>query len=262
MQRRTFMLGSLSLATLTRTGAASAFPGGDQAVIPESEFYTRQTRERWGAWGPPARQFPAPAGLVDEPAWLQRRLLTTARRYIGLGYQHHHVPAFDPPGDWPWISVSAGRNEPGLDCSNFTSLVFNTTLGIKLPTAIADQAETVVVGGPGNRGTVTLARIAPTSYEDAVATLRPADLLFIHSDAGPLSHVVLWIGEVHGTPSFIDCTDAVRQSIGGDNIPTGVQVRPFLPDNWYGRRFAYAHRLENLGTGSGAGPVFGDGGDV
>ena len=119
-----------------------------------------------------------------------------------------------------------------------------------------------MVGGPGNRGTVTLARIAPTSYEDAVATLRPADLLFIHSVAGRLSHVVLWIGEVRGAPSFIDCTDAVRQSVGGNNIPTGIQVRPFVADSWYGRRFAYAHRLENLGTGSGAGPVFGDGGDV
>ena len=226
MQRRAFMLGSLSFTTIAGIRAASAFPGGDQAVIPMSEFYTRQTRERWGAWGPPARHVPVPAGLVDEPAWLRRHLIATARRYIGLGYQHHHVPAFDPPDDWPWLSVSAGRNGPGLDCSNFTSLVFNT------------------------------------SYEDAVATLRPADLLFIRSDAGRLSHVVLWIGEVHGTPSFIDCTDAVRQSIGGDTLPTGVQVRPFVADSWYGRRFAYAHRLENLGTGSGAGPVFGDGGDV
>ena len=248
--------------SVTSGAWGSAAGRADAASIAPAGFYSDETRERWGAWGPPARPLPAPADLSDEPAALARRVAAVARHHVGLGYQHHHLPNFDPPPDWPWLPVSAGRNGPGLDCSNFTSLVFDTTLGIKLPTAITDQAEAVVVGGPGNRGSVTLARIAPTSYEDAVAMLRPADLLFIRSDAGRLSHVVLWIGEVHGTPSFIDCTDAVRQSAGGDTLPTGVQVRPFLPDNWYGRRFAYAHRLENLGTGSGAGPVFGDGGDV
>ena len=134
------MLGSLSLATLTRTGAASAFPGGDQAVIPMAEFYTQQTRERWGAWGPPARQFPAPAGSSTNlpgcsGASSPRRGATSASAISIIMFRP------STPDEWPWISVSAGRNGPGLDCSNFTSLVFNTTPGIKLPTAIADQAE-------------------------------------------------------------------------------------------------------------------------
>ena len=262
MRRRTFLLGALSWSSLARSDPASAVAGAGDAVIPPSDYYAAATRDRWGAWGPPARQFPVARELVDEPTWLQRHLVATARRSIGLGYQHHHVPDFAPPADWPWLQVSAGRNGPGLDCSNFTSLVFNRTLGIKLPTAIGTQAETTVVGGPGGRGSVTLARIEPRSYDEAVAMLRPADLLFIRSDAGRLSHVVMWIGSVSGAPSFIDCTDTVRQGVTRDRIPTGVHVRPFLPDNWYGRRFAHAHRLENLGTGSGLAPTFADGGDA
>ena len=81
-------------------------------------------------------------------------------------------------------------------------------------------------------------------------------------DAGRISHVVLWLGEVRGVPSFVDCTDAVRRDEGGRAIPTGVEVRPFLPDSWYGRRFAHAHRLAGLGPGTGPAPAFADGGDL
>ncbi len=95
-----------------------------------------------------------------------------------------------------------------------------------------------------------------------MALLRPADLLSIRSDAGFVSHVVLWLGDVDGGPSFIDCTDAVRRDRDGVEIPTGVRVRPFLPDGWYGRRFAHAHRLDGLGTGSDPAPTVTDGGDT
>ena len=254
MRRRTFVLGALALAT----GPARA----DEGVVPRADWYGPASLDRWGSWGPPARILPPPAGLADAPDEIAGRVVAAARRLVGLGYQHHHLPGFDPPEGWPWRPVSAGRDGPGLDCSNFTSLAFNRGLGIKLPTAIRTQAVARSVPGPGGRGAAMLERIAPGSYDVAVAMLHPADLLFIRSDAGRISHVVLWLGEVRGVPSFIDCTDAVRRDVEGRAIPTGVQVRPFLPEGWYGRRFAHAHRLVGLGSGSGPAPAFADGGDL
>ena len=258
VDRRSFIAGGLAMVV---SDAVAGEPLG-LAVIPRSDYYAKATRERWGSWGPPARQLPAPVERSEDPVVWAPRIIAAARRYIGLGYQHHHVPDFDPPANWPWREVSAGRNGPGLDCSNFTSLAFDESLGIKLPTAIGTQAAATAVAGPGGLGTARLSRLAPRSYDEAVATLRPADLLYIRSDAGRISHVVLWIGPENATPSIIDCTDAVRKNVDGSPIPTGVHVRPFLPNNWYGRRFAHAHRLESLGDGKGPTPVFGDGGDV
>ena len=259
MRRRQFLAASAAAAAFgLRVGPASA----DDGVISQDAWYGDASRMRWGAWGPPARVLPPPPGLVDTRADIARRVTAAATRHVGLGYQHHHLPDFDPPADWPWRPVSAGRNGPGLDCSNFTSLAFNRALGIKLPTAIGTQATALTVGGPGGRGSATLRRIVPGSFAEAVAVLRPADLLFIRSDAGRLSHVVLWLGEVGGVPSFVDCTDAERRGADGSVLPAGVRIRPFQPDDWYGRRFSHAHRLDGLGTGAGPAPVFADGGDL
>ena len=258
MHRRQF-LGVLAGAASATTGARA---DDGEGVIPRGDWYSEATRARWGAWGPPAGTLPAPAGLDDAPAALARRIVAAAREHVGLGYQHHHLPDFDPPDDWPWRRVSAGRNGPGLDCSNFTSLAFNQALGIKLPTGIGTQADARAVGGPGGQGIATLSRVDPGSFDAAVAMLRPADLLFVRSDAGRISHVVLWLGEVGGVPSFIDCTDRVRLDVDGRAIPTGVGVRPFLRDSWYGRRFAHAHRLDGLGSRSGRAPSFAEGGDI
>jgi cell wall-associated NlpC family hydrolase len=256
MRRRSFVLGALTLAV------APARAAEGEGVVPRADWYGEASLARWGSWGPPARVLPPPPDLVDDTADIARRVVAAAMRNIGLGYQHHHLPDFDPPAGWPWRRVSAGGNGPGLDCSNFTSLAFNRALGIKLPTAIGTQAETLVVGGPGGRGRAALSRIVPATFDEAVAVLRPADLLFIRSDAGRLSHVVLWLGPVAGVPSFVDATDAPRRDPDGAAIPTGVRVRPFLRESWYGRRFSHALRLENLGSGSGPAPVFTDGGDL
>lgn len=261
MRGRRQVLAGAAAAALVGVVRPAAADAGD-GVVPRSDWYGAAARARWGAWGPPARILPPPPGLVDDPADIARRVVAAATRHVGLGYQHHHLPDFDPPAGWPWRRVSAGKNGPGLDCSNFTSLAFNQALGIKLPTAIGVQAETLTVGGPGGRGRAALIRIVPASFDEAVAVLRPADLLFIRSDAGRLSHVVLWLGATGGVPRFVDSTDALRRGPDGAVIPTGVRVRPFLREGWYGRRFSHAHRLEGLGTGAGPAPVFTDGGDL
>lgn len=260
MRRRQFMAGGLAAAAVGRSAPALAAAG--EGVIPREGWYGDDSRARWGSWGPPARVLPAPAGLTDDRRDIAHRVLSQATRMVGLGYQHHHLPDFDPPAGWPWRPVGAGANGRGLDCSNFTSLAFNRALGVKLPTAVGDQAEATAVAGPGGRGSAALGRVALAGYAEAVAALRPADLLFVTSDSGRLSHVVLWLGSVRGVPSFVDCTDSARPGPDGSTRPTGVQVRAFLPDGWYGRRFSHALRLEGLGTGSGPAPAYADGGDV
>lgn len=236
---------------------------GQQAVVPRAAWYDDETRQRWGPWGPPARQYPAPVSLNPDPDWIGQRIVWAAGRHIGLDYQHHHVPAWSPPDDWPWTPVKSGRTGPGLDCSNFTSFVTNTALGIKLPTGIGRQAGTVTVAGPGGRGSVTLRRLDPRGYAEAVAILRPGDLLFIRSDAGRVSHVVFWLGAcgiaADDTPLILDCHGGGLRGPDAP-IPAGVQIRPFRPDGWYGRSFAHAHRIVDFGTGSGPAPAYEEGG--
>src|SRR5947209_3155946 len=112
MRRRSFMLGGLALAAAPRRSAALEADG--EGVVPRADWYGPESRARWGGWGPPARTLAAPPGLGDAAGELAGRVVAAARRHIGLAYQHHHLPDFDPPADWPWRRVSAGQNGPGL----------------------------------------------------------------------------------------------------------------------------------------------------
>ena len=44
--------------------------------------------------------------------------------------------SWDPPKNWPWKKVTFGRNSKGMDCSDFSSWIYNYGLGLKLPTGI------------------------------------------------------------------------------------------------------------------------------
>ncbi len=244
IDRRRFIGGMT--ACMAIPAQASAADDRTWATIPPSLYYSDEVRRRWRSWGPASRQFPAPPDLDADEASIGHRLTRAALGHLGLGYQHHHVPDFAPPPDWPWLPVSAGRDGPGLDCSNFTALAYNQALGLKLSGDVHEQAEAIAVPGPGGIGTAAFRRIVPRDHDDAVALLAPGDLLYIRSDAGRVSHVVLWLGGVGGVPSFVDCTDSVRSGPDGRRIPTGVAVRPFLPGNWYGRSFSHAHRITGL----------------
>src|SRR5689334_17943726 len=52
-----------------------------EAEIPHHEWYSRRTLERWHAWGPTTRHYPAPAGLEQWPADRKReRVIAVALR--------------------------------------------------------------------------------------------------------------------------------------------------------------------------------------
>ncbi len=113
-----------------------------QSNMPYSEWYSERTRRRSGSWGPHPRHYPPPAGLSEAPvAWQRERVVATAARFIGYAYQHHHIPDWDPPPEWPWKQCCAGHNGKGVDCSNFTSFVYNQGFGIRFSAAIRRQAE-------------------------------------------------------------------------------------------------------------------------
>ena len=150
------------------------------------------------SWGPRPAHYPAPTipSACDSVKWQQQRIVAVAEKYIGLPYKHHHIPGFDS-GDGV-----------GLDCSNFTSWVYNYGLGIKINSDITKQANTA--------GRM----LAPDE------PLQAGDLLFIRTmNDSRISHVVIYIDSGHII----------------DDHASGVKIREFK--GWYKNHFAYARRL-------------------
>lgn len=175
-----------------------------QSEEPASAWYTDS---RKGTWGPKAAQYPsvdAPLGC-EAVAWKRARVLAVANKYVGLPYQHHHIPAWDPSSAW------ADQEGPGLDCSNFTAWVYNYALGLKFISNVEGQADGT--DAPGRR-------------LESSEPLEPADLLFIlNEERTAISHAVLYIDAQH----IIDSTGP------------GVQVRSFA--GWYQNRYSHARRV-------------------
>jgi cell wall-associated NlpC family hydrolase len=222
--------------------------GQEQSSVPAQAWYDRETRRQWGSWGPPQRRYPEAPGWSTRPVrWLQERVLRVALHYQGLSYQHHHIPAWDPPADWPWKKVKSGHAGPGLDCSNFTGFVYNYALGIKMSTGIREQARMADIAGPGESGVLPVRRMEKQDYDTTVKQLQPADLLYIRNKNGELAHVIMWLGDVgvspDGVPLVIDSTGSGHKDSKGNIIPDGVQIRPFTRDSWYWRDFDHAHRI-------------------
>jgi cell wall-associated NlpC family hydrolase len=162
-----------------------------------SEYKSPNYRD---SWGPKPASYPAPQIPADcNPVkWQQQRIVAVAEKYIGLPYKHHHIPEFD------------NGSGAGLDCSNFTSWVYNYGLGIKINSDISKQADTA--------GRI----LSPNE------PLQPGDLLFIRTiDDSRISHVVIYIDPNHII----------------DDHGSGVKIREFK--GWYKNHFAYARRIIN-----------------
>ena len=219
-----------------------------EAGIPHGEWYSPRARERWRAWGPSAREYPAPAGLEHwSVARRRERVVAVALRFQGYAYQHHHVPDWDPPSGWPWIESCAGGNGRGVDCSNLTGFVYNLGFGLRLSTDVGKQAEERVADGPGRRVTPLQLVELPPTFEGRQKTLRTGDLVFIRSRAGTISHVVIWVGAIgrapDGVPLVLDSHGADTRDSAGKLIPCGVHLRPFRADSWYNRSASHALRV-------------------
>lgn len=205
-----------SLFAEVRRGFTEASLTGDLAEreklapspVPLSQWYAERYR---GSWGPRAMTYPPvePPRGVDAVAWKRARVVAVAKHYIGLPYQHHHIPQWTPPV--AWTSKLGGPESAGLDCSNFTGWVYNFGLGIRFTSDVNDQAD-----GPN----------APGRKLEPGEKYEPGDLLFIlQRDRARVSHVVIYVDEKH----VIDSHGA------------GVAVRPFA--GWYRTHLSHARRV-------------------
>ena len=220
-----------------------------ESNVPHEQWYSRPVRKELGAWGPESRQYPAIADYNRLPLEVKRqRVLAVALKLVGLPYQHHHIPDWNPPADWPWKEVAYGRNSKGVDCSNFTSWCYNYGLGIKLTSAVERQAELTEVQGPGGDGAIEVEAILNNDgYEGLARRLQTGDLLYIRNKSDNISHVIMWVGAAgrspDGTPLIIDCTGEGHTDCKGQDIPIGVNLRPFDKNSWYYKSFDHANRI-------------------
>jgi cell wall-associated NlpC family hydrolase len=222
----------------------------EESTVPYAEWYSAKVRETNGAWGPPARRYPAPEGLGSRSLeWKRERVIAAALQFKGVGYQHHHIPDWDPPADWPWKQTRGGHNGKGLDCSNFTSFAFNFGLGIKFVSDVKAQAELREIVGPDKKNALRPERIEkPKTYKEFVGALRTGDLVFIrHRDGKDISHVVLWIGSIgqspDKTPLVLDSHGESVKDSNGVLIPDGAQIRPFHENSWYYQSASHVLRI-------------------
>lgn len=105
-----------------------------------------------------------------------------------------------------------GMSRNGLDCSGFTSLVFQS-MGVRLPRTSAQQA---TVGTQVSRG-----------------QLRAGDLVFFNTRGRRISHVGIYVGG----GKFVHASSA-RGNVRVDS----------MTDGYYNRRFVTARRVGNVGT--------------
>ena len=221
----------------------------DYASVPYADWYNPANQVRWGYWGPAAKHFNPPPGLASKsPDWSRERVIATGLKYVGYSYQHHHVPDWEPPADWP---ASPGQTTPvgkGLDCSNYSAFVYNLALGIKPTGDVRKQSEMTEVPGPGENRSLPVRRIElPKTYEDYEKTLVTGDLLFINNSSGNISHVVLWVGKIgqspDGVPLILDSTGTGSTDARNAEIPDGIYLRPFTPRTWYFRQASHILRI-------------------
>jgi len=201
---------------------------------------------------------------VDPLTWEQQRLLAAASSLIGTHYQHIHLPSFNaakvPTNDYTWSGVSTnqflqtsrelifgntstvinpyaatyGIATNGIDCTDFSSYIYNLALGIQMYSGTATQVEfTNSAGTPvllgtnaiptatilANDGSVITPNFiespnfgtgllnGPGSLNSVIAQLRPGDLLYMWGAPTNISHVVVWLGTygstVNGKPSTV-----------------------------------------------------------
>lgn len=218
-----------------------------EASVPHDEWYSRKIREEYGSWGPAARHYEMPECMKDKSIeWKRERTLAVALRFVGYGYQHHHVPDWDPPKDWPWKEVKIGHNGKGVDCSNFTAFVYNLGFGLKPTGNTKDQSE--LKEFPWREGKHEVHHLKlPDSYEKLVKELRTGDLLYIRNNTRDIAHVVIWVGSIGKSPKdvplILDSHGDNVLDANGKHIPCGIHLRPFKEDSWYYKSAVHATRV-------------------
>jgi hypothetical protein len=220
----------------------------NESELPESVWYDHS---KVGPWGPLPRAYLPPADANGNSAMFKRaRIIAVAMRYTGYGYRHHYIPDWDPPAGWHTPKPGGARHDgKGVDCSNFTSFVYNQGLGIKFSSDIQKQADisSASINGSGEYVTVEIIPRQET-VEAWKKVLKPGDLIFIRPVSGSgISHVIMWLGEwgvsSDGTPLILDSHGEDARNSNGVLIPSGIYPRPCRETSWYMTNADHAIRI-------------------
>lgn len=220
-----------------------------ESEIPFAEW-NRPGHKKFGSWGPSPRHYPFPTianGKSEE--WKRARIIATAMRFIGYHYRHHHIPDWDPPqGFHTPADGEPSHAGKGVDCSNFTSFVYNQGLGIHLNSDINKQSRITQAQINGTSRSINIQTLPQQgSYEEWLKQLKPGDLIYVRSNQGKISHVIMWVGDwgksPDGTPLIMDSHGAKVKDSNGVMIPDGIHLRPYRPDSWYAKSSDHAHRI-------------------
>ena len=239
-------------------------------------------------WGPKPIQYPTttvPEGC-DSGRWQRNRVLAVIKKIVAmkLNYCHHHAPNWVPPKkDRKTTTDTTGGNAnaagqcseeglkihgdrdrawKGIDCTHYTSFVYNYAFGCYLVTLTGNQA-----CGPNAAG-----KILPYGHDDQKKFL-PGDLIFIakKGSAVPLqvSHGIIWTGYKMGSrkefaeehlienmpesqrPAVVKYIEERKKAgkdvyVISDSHHDGPNYRPFA--GWYINAFSHARRLINPDT--------------
>lgn len=213
----------------------------EESSIAYSEWDSPRVKEKYAKWGPPARRYHQPEGIAERSGtWERERVIAVALRYQGYHYRHHHIPDWDAP------ELSHQPGGKGIDCSNFTSFVYNQALGLKPDSEILKQSEQLEIPIGGSERFSRAKRIErPDTVKAFIDTLKTGDLLYIKSK-GEIAHVIIWVGSIglspDGTPLIIDSTGTNHKDSNGVQIPDGVHLRPFTEKSWYFRECSHIMR--------------------
>lgn len=218
-------------------------------------------------WGPAHPVNTPPTVPSDRGSeWLRQRLLAAYKSMIGVDYQHHHDPRWQPVQGVGWnVAGTVGYQSRGVDCTNFTAYSYANALGIWMNADTKEQAKIGPDYHPKSlicipreiRDRVELKRIDRggwMDYGDLVHKLKPGDILFIAggSDPDKVTHAITWLGD-YGVDEngrhahlIIDSTGPTPQHVDSRNhiVEQGVHVRPFgdadSENPWY---FTHLHHV-------------------
>lgn len=294
-----FSTANTALNTDPRTRAA--MPAGCRASA-SADFSFRNTLQQYptgGAdsrWGPRLNWYPQVSAAqvpnsCNPTAWAWARMQAAILQTISydLNYCHHHAPFWTTPSQYRvWCDRSepdtdqekcscskAGSNKAnawrGVDCSSYTTYLFNYAFGYYPTSAIGSQA--CAATAPGRL-------LGSISSPSNLSLLAPGDLLFITPSrkgrAPPLrvSHVIMWTGwtvdfskgstsplanatlvanlSASQRASTVACIDAAAAAgqpvyVITDSHHAGPALRPFC--GWYQSSFSHARRVVNPDAG-------------
>lgn len=250
-------------------------------------------------WGPPIKVYEQAEYYsgCDEVSFSTARVLNAIQTIINQNYNycHHHAPTWLPPATKDSLgkyiyrtlidpnNIDSGTNNGacskayfssnsisqaetydagwhGIDCTHFSSLIYNLSFGAYLATDIDEQS------CDNSADSTSVSAFLPYT-RDEQDKFQPGDLLFIAKDATAsnfeISHVIVWTGytidgvkfkkedvlkniETDQQKYYSSAIDAILNTgkkvyIIADSHNMGPNYRPFV--NWYYKAFSHARRI-------------------